>query len=128
LSKIHRDVSAFWDERVEHLLQRTLVPEEVKRIQSKELEDTASSYDWTGLISILLASYPGSFSLGTVCTIRWTFRSHHFDSYEAMYRSAQARAIDRIAASHFDPGTIQGDSEAKPFYTEHPQAFGRLLW
>jgi hypothetical protein len=128
LSKIHKDVSAFWSERVEHLLQRTLVPEEVKRIQSESFEEATICYGFTDLSAVFVASYPRSLSLGTVRTVRWTFRSHHLDSYAALHGSAQASAIDCIAASHIDPGTVQGDSKAKPFHTEHPQTFGRLLW
>ena len=128
LSKIHKDISAFWGERVEHLLQRTLVPEEVKRIQSKAIEAAMLSCDGTYLRSVLLASHPRSFSLGTVCIVHWTFGSHHFDSHAAMHRSAQARAVDRVATSHFDSGTVQGEPKAKPFHTEYSQTFGRLLW
>lgn len=35
LSRVHKDISAFWDERIHELLQRTLAPEEINRIQSE---------------------------------------------------------------------------------------------
>jgi hypothetical protein len=35
LSKIHKDISAFWIDKIQELFQRILIPEEVKRIQSQ---------------------------------------------------------------------------------------------